>query len=762
MLRISEMQDVRFDGKDYPYVPPETLRIPDSLKLHRDWSEDVDPVTFEVIRHNLWHVNEEHGTTIQKVSGSPVAMYALDLNPSILTEDAEFVYFGPYMQYMSGVTDTQVKWILEHRSDNPGIRDGDMFLANDPWVGAAHQQDVMLICPVFREGELFCWVTNCLHQYDIGGITPSSFCPAAESAYDEGILIPPVKIVENGVIRRDIEDLYLRASRKPEMVALDFRAQLAGNTTAKTRIAALIARYGPATVKGVMKRIIDNAEKAFLDKMARLPDGEWQERTYVESCRPGDRRTHRVVLTVRKEGNRLTFENHGSAPQDGAMNATYSGWRGSVMVAINELLCWDQYFAVGGALRHIDFNPTPGTFNCANFPGSVSTAPIQAMEISLYPAYNALSKMIHTDPEMRRDIMCIGGTSQWPCTVFRGIDQWGERYGYILVDPIGGAIGAFAHADGINTGGQVRTPICQLPNVEHTEQSFPVLFLYRKELPDSGGAGRFRGGMSAESCFIPHNTEEIVQDTLSSGNAAPTSPGLMGGYPSTTNRYAYVTGSDIGERFARAEMPEDIDEVEGTPVHLELRQQNLTQRASDVYAVRWCGGGGFGDPMERAPEAIQADLDNFAITEGAARDIYAAVLDEHGQVDATATARHRERLRADRVARLGHGGTRREGTLLHEVTPYLHTKRDDRGTFWGCARCSTELGAIEDNYKLGCNREDRHISASNPLIGEPRDFINDDIEFRQFSCPGCGTLIENEVAVASDPVLRDIELRRSC
>ena len=207
-------------------------------------------MTFEVIRHNLWHVNEEHGTTIQKVSGSPVAMYALDLNPSILTEDAEFVYFGPYMQYMSGVTDTQVKWILEHRSENPGIRDGDMFLANDPWVGAAHQQDVMLICPVFQGDELFCWVTNCLHQYDIGGITPSSFCPAAESAFDEGILIPPVKIVEGNVIRRDIEEIYLRASRKPEMVALDFRAQLAGNTTAKARIAALVDRYGPATVKG--------------------------------------------------------------------------------------------------------------------------------------------------------------------------------------------------------------------------------------------------------------------------------------------------------------------------------------------------------------------------------------------------------------------------------------------------------------------------------------------------------------------------------
>ncbi|MFZ8912774.1 MAG: hydantoinase B/oxoprolinase family protein, partial [Burkholderiaceae bacterium] len=175
MLKVSELKDVSFNGRDTGYVPPEKLRISKKLKLHTRASKKLDPITYEVIRHSLWNVNEEHGATIQRLSGSPVAMYALDLNPSILTEDGEFVYFGPYMQYMSGVTDTQVKWILENRSENPGIKDGDMFLANDPWVGAAHQQDVMLICPVFHEGELFCWVTNCLHQYDIGGITPSSF-----------------------------------------------------------------------------------------------------------------------------------------------------------------------------------------------------------------------------------------------------------------------------------------------------------------------------------------------------------------------------------------------------------------------------------------------------------------------------------------------------------------------------------------------------------------------------------------------------------
>ena len=758
MPRISELTDVDFDGVNNPYVPPKELRISPKLKLHRDWTRDIDPVTYEVIRHNLWQINEEHGATIQRLSGSPVAMYALDLNPSLLTEDAEFVYFGPYMQYMSGVTDTQVKWTLEFRSDNPGINEGDMFLANDPWVGAAHQQDVMLLCPVFWEGELFCWVTNCLHQYDIGGITPGSFCPSAESAYDEGIMLPPIKIIERGEVRRDIEAVYLRASRKPQLVALDFRAQIAGNSTARDRVLELIRRYGAATVKGVMKQIIDNSEKAYLEKMKRVPDGLWQDRTYVEACRPGDRRTHRVELQLQKRGDKLLFTNDGSAGQEGAMNATYSGWRGAIMVAVTELLCWDQYFAVGGALRHINFDPTPGTLNCANFPASVSTAPIQSMEISLYPAYNVLSKMIYPDAEMRRDIMCIGGTSQWPATLFRGIDQWGERYGYLLIDPIGGAIGAFAHADGINTGGQSRTPICQLPNVEHTEQSFPLLFLYRKEVPDSGGAGQYRGGLSAESCFIPHNTEFITQDTLSSGNATPTSTGMMGGYPSTTNAYTFIRNSNILARMGESRLIEDTDEITGTPELLQLRQENFTQHKSDVYAVRWTGGGGFGDPLNRAPEDIDRDLENYAITPAAAHSLYGAVLTADETVDVTATAEHRAAVRAARVSKHQQPCRTRGGQVLIEASAGLQVKQDADGIYWACRTCSTDLGTTQHNFKDGCIREDSPVSASNPLIGNPIDFIDDAVAFRQFYCPGCGAQIDNEIAVSSDPILRDISV----
>jgi N-methylhydantoinase B len=457
------------------------------------------------------------------------------------------------------------------------------------------------------------------------------------------------------------------------------------------------------------------------------------------------------MLTLKKNKSKLVFENEGTGPQAGAINATYSGWRGAIMVALNELLCWDQYYAVGGALRHVEFNPTPGTLNCADFPASVSTAPVQCMEISLYPAYNVLSKMLYPDPELRRDLMCIGGTSQWPATIFRGIDQWGERYGYLLVDPIGGAIGAFSHADGISTGGQARTPICKLPNVEHTEQSFPVLFLYRKEICDSGGAGKFRGGLSAESCFVPHGTDAITHDTLSSGNAIPTSTGMMGGYPGAVNRYRFLRDSDVLERFKASELVNDIDELKGKPETLQLRQQDFVQNPADVYAVLWSAAGGFGDPLERDPAKVQADVNNGDVSEKSAKAIYGVVLG-----DDKATARERARMRKQRLAssRAFPAARKLDGKVSFLATENLAV----RGGHWSCAKCAADLGAMAENYKARCARSDLPIQASNPIVGDPRRFIEPTPQFRQFCCPSCGTLIENEIAIAEDAPLMDVEI----
>jgi N-methylhydantoinase B len=749
-----------YDGVTFPYIPSPTLQIDPRLKLHREWTDKIDPITYEVVRHHLWTINEELGMTIQRISGSPVAMYAFDLNSSIFTEDGEFIYYGPYQLYMSGVSDVQVKWTLEHRSGNPGIGEGDMFLSNDPWVGAAHQMDVTLLCPVFWEGKLFCWITNVLHQYDVGGITPGSFCPNARDAFDEGILIPPVKIVEGGELRRDVEGIYLRSSRKPYLVALDLRAQIAGNVTATRRLLKLVERYGPDVVKGVMRKIIDNAEAAFLQKMARLPDGTFRERTYVEVARVGDRGTYQVLLTMEKRGQQLIFDNAGTAPQTGAINTTYSGWRGSILTAVNELLCWDQLYAIGGALRHIQFRPAIGAFTSATHPASVSTAPVQAMEISLYPAYNTLSKMLACDPELRRDVMCIGGTSQFPLTCFRGVDQWGERFGYLLLDPMVGAIGAFSFRDGIATGGQVRSPICRIGNVEHNEQSFPILTLYRRENTDSGGAGLYRGGNSAITAFIPHGTSEMWHETESSGAAIPTAPGLFGGYPACTNAYDFKRDTDILAWFRERRMPGDIGELAGREELLQLRQIDIRQGPSDVYEVAFAAGAAYGDPLERDPEAVRRDVETGDISAAAAREIFRVVLrgeEDDVEVDAAATATLRHRALVERLGREPRVPAER-APVRRRITEYLDLVAVRGRAHLACARCGHVFCPVTENYKGHALRLTRPIQASNPLIGDPARFIDAAVEFRQFCCPDCGGLIENEVSRAHDPVLWDIQL----
>src|SRR5262249_28094262 len=523
----------------------------------------------------------------------------------------------------------------------------------------------------------------------------------------------------------------------------------------------LIQRYGADVVKGVMRKIIDTAEQAFVAKLARVPDGTWRERSYVEVAYVGDRKTYQVMLTMRKQGDKLIFDNAGTAPQVGAINTTYSGWRGSLMTAINELCCWDQLYAIGGALRHIEFQPALGVFTSATHPASVSTAPVQAMEISLYPAYNTISKMLSTDRELKRDVMTIGGTSQFPLTVFRGIDQWGERFGYLLLDPMVGAIGAFSFRYGIATGGPVPSRICRIGNVEHNEQSFPLLILYRKENTDSGGAGRYRGGNSASVSFIPHGTTHIVQDTESSGAAIPTAPGLAGGYPATTNYYRFKRNSDILAPFAAQRMPGDIGEVVGDDVLLQLRELDIHQGPRDVYEVAFAAGAGYGDPLERDPEAVRRDVYVEDISPQAAREVFHVALIGEGdelRVDQERTAAlRREAL----IERLGREPTPYAGprlALLREVTESLSLVERDGGRWLAWARCAQRLGPGRENYKLHGHRIDRPIQAANPLIGDPQRFIDDAVVFRQFCCPACGGLIENEVCRAQDPVLWDIEL----
>ncbi len=159
-------------------------------------AHEVDPITYQVVFHKLWQIADEQEKTIQKISGSPIATDAHDFNVMISDSYGEIVVLGTGVVMLGSVMDSVVKWILENRSENPGIEDGDIFLCNDPWVGALHQNDMAMIAPIFVDGKLFAWTGSTIHQVDVGGVNPGSFCIDANDLYAEGQPWPPIKIVK--------------------------------------------------------------------------------------------------------------------------------------------------------------------------------------------------------------------------------------------------------------------------------------------------------------------------------------------------------------------------------------------------------------------------------------------------------------------------------------------------------------------------------------------------------------------------------------
>ena len=166
-----------------------------------DWMT-VDPITYEVVRHRLWSLNEEHGITIARISGSPIVAFAHDFNPCLHAADGELIFSGPYIQALNAGAPNAIRWIIsEYGADF--IRADDMFLTNDPWVGVSHQIDVSILAPLYVDGKLIGWVSNAVHQYDVGGPVPGSFIPYAREIFEESAPIPPIRIVEEGLLRPD-------------------------------------------------------------------------------------------------------------------------------------------------------------------------------------------------------------------------------------------------------------------------------------------------------------------------------------------------------------------------------------------------------------------------------------------------------------------------------------------------------------------------------------------------------------------------------
>jgi N-methylhydantoinase B len=620
--------------------------VPAELPLHRatpDAVEKIDALSYEVIRHRLWAITDLMGQALKQMSGSLVVTDCNDFDVAVTDEIGDIVQIGPYNTELAAAVDLAIKWILTNRSVNPGIHEGDMFLCNDPWVGGGlHQNDVAVFAPLFHEGKLFAWTAAIAHQADLGGVSPGSWTPRAEDVFWESLPTPPVKIVRNFEIQRDVEDVYLRRSRVPKMVGLDLRAKIGANRVGHERITQLIDKYSAETVKAAMARQLDDAEQRLRAKLDKIVDGSWTAVSYQEQSMKDDRGVHKVVCTLTKTGSELVFDFTGTSPQSGMINCPFSGMYGGVMSAVLPVLCGDIPWAAGGLRRCINFVTEEGTLNNATFPAGVGKGSVASAWATMNAATECLSTMLDTSVELHGQVqsVCCG---TWDLCVMAGLDQRGQPFATMITDSMGGGFGAGDDHDGVDTGGLLLIPMGKMPDVEMNEFMLPMLYLWRREEADSGGPGQFRGGVTGSLCFVPHDTPApLAQIVSGAGKAVPQNVGLAGGYPGNSQADVAIRGSNVAEFFARGAIPSTLEEIGGDHVVLACEDEVLLS-PGDVHYMCWQSGGGYGDPLLREPARVAYDVAEFRVTEQSAREIYGVVLDGTG-VDAIAT----EELRAEK------------------------------------------------------------------------------------------------------------------
>ncbi len=634
--------------------PAELLAAASNLAIHtidERAIEAVDPLTFEVIRHRLAAITEDMGDALKRMSGSVVVTDCNDFSAAIADETGDLVLVGVYNTQLAASLDMAIKWTLEHRCERPGIKPGDMFLCNDPWVGGGlHQNDVSLFAPLFHDGKLFAWTGAVCHQVDLGGVSPGSWSVSGRDVFWESTPVPPVKIIEGGELRPDIEDMYLRRSRVPKLIALDLRAKLGANNVAQERLDQLIGKYGPDTVKAVMKRMMADAEKRLRAKLSSLPNGTWGAVAHQDGARAGDDGIYKIVLQMSKQGDSLTFDFTGTDKQvEGFINCTFAGLRGGIMPIVLTMLCNDIPWVPGGIYRCLNIISEQGTINNCTFPAGVGKASVASAWATQNAVSETIASMLVTHPQHCRGAMSVcEGT--WDLTVLAGVDQRGGPFVTMLCDSMSGGLGARTDRDGVDTGGQSCIPMGRIADVEINEFSFPMLYLWRREEVDSGGPGRFRGGLGASSCFIPHDSPagRVHLVVSSPGKALPLAHGLCGGYPANNSYDVLVRATDVHQQFAAGRIPRNLQDIVGQ--HDELPSHAETDLdPGDVYYTHWQGGGGYGDPLLRDPHEVVHDIHRQRVSAHAADMIYGVVCDADGTLDDAATQTRRNQLREVRA-----------------------------------------------------------------------------------------------------------------
>jgi N-methylhydantoinase B len=604
----------------------------------------VDPFTFEIIRHRLFRIIDEAIITLKHVSGSSPTVDGHDLLVGLYRPDGSLLMGAlGYLHVLPGAGQA-VKHILKECSDNPGIYEGDAFLLNDPYIGALHTPDMYVVTPVHYEGKLIGWSSNFVHLRDIGAINPGGFAPDSKEIFHEGFNTPGVKVIERGVLRKDVWRTMMNMVRMPEVVALDLHSQIAANITARQRMIDLVSKYGVETLDEVARKILDISEKLLRQRLKEIPDGTWRSRQYLDSHQG----TFTVRLTLTKKGDSLTYDFTGTSKQAPfGFNVTYWPVVGACIAPLFPMFCYDMDWNEG-LLRPVKVIAPEGTIVNPIRPAPVTIATLSGLEMADNVALEAVSKMLLSSGKYKKEATAVWLGAHLTITIY------GHRNNRYMVsttpENMGGSGGARTFRDGVDYGGQVINPVARTPNVEAMEVGVPIMYLFRRLIRDSGGPGKYRGGLTTEFAMTPHDAMKDSANVVLYGRGQDFTQceGISGGYPGNNTAIIIAKGTDVRERITSDGIPRDISELNGTKEVIMWGTHQLGR--GDFVNVWLMGGGGYGDPIDRDPELVKRDVEDGLVSIQAAKEIYGVVLDEHNDLNLAETEKRREEIRKFRLS----------------------------------------------------------------------------------------------------------------
>jgi N-methylhydantoinase B len=504
----------------------------------------------------------------------------------------------------------------------------------------------------------------------------------------------------------------------------------------------LFSDYGVEVVAAVSDELIRQSEALMRQRLLELPDGEWTCRQYVDS----DGGDWKAELKMTKEGDTLTYDFTGSDPQAPiGINCSYWATWGGIFAPIFPLLAWDITWNVG-VTRPIRLIAPEGTVvNCIR-PAPLSIATVSMINIVNNLSSTTLSKMLGASERHKRRATAVWYGSHAPVNC-HGTNARGEWYSGTLTDAFTGAGGARAFADGIDMGGEIPNVVSRWANVEHHELRTPLLYLYRRVVEDSGGPGKYRGGMSHEYAFTPHKTggdKPMGLVCFGKGAFVPMSTGLFGGHSGCHHGYSTYREANVDE------WPDGLHAT--TWKEREDKQWgSQSLRHGDVQYLRLTAGGGYGDPLDRDPALLVEDVLLRAVSRECARDVYGVVLVEGDgalRVDGDATRAKRLALRAERLE------TEEEAIRPHVEVPagkriseYLQRAGDGSTQCSWCGHVVAPAGADWKDHAAS--------RRSAPSVAGPYRESDPRFELIEAFCPGCGTLLDIDLTNGRDPVQHD-------